>query len=102
MVIQATAAHAGDRPGSLLGAWPYRQTADLIRPQILVWGRRVEGIGENKYDRRKEKNMNMKKKTYRMVRRNLKSENAYYLDMAPFNLPFAGYYEASEGLSRKD
>jgi hypothetical protein len=46
----------------------------------------------------------MKKKTENLVRRNLKGELTYYLEMAPFVPPLADYYEAAgkEGLSWHD
>lgn len=46
----------------------------------------------------------MKTKTETMVRRNLRGELTYYLEMAPFVPPLAGYYEAAakDGLSRHD
>jgi hypothetical protein len=46
----------------------------------------------------------IKTKTKDMVRRRLKEEPTYYLEMVPFVPPLAGYYEvaAKEGLSGHD
>jgi hypothetical protein len=46
----------------------------------------------------------VKNKICGLVRRNLKGELTYYLEMAPYVPPLAAYYEAAakEGLSRED